>query len=107
MTKRAPIFAPPDSKLTQNRLEQVLSHYTDAVVDIKYDVVDYRTGKVGRIEVIRNPQKLPYRVSKSIGDKKRILQNQIFVRHGSQTEEPTADELKALQEEGNRARSSP
>ena len=100
-------FGPPDSKLTQNRLEQVLSHYTDAVVDIKYDVVDYRAGKVGKIEVIRNPQKLPYRVSKSIGDKKRVLQNQIFVRHGSQTEEPTADELKALQEEGNRARSSP
>lgn len=97
-------FGPPDSKLTQNRLEQVLSQYTDAVISIKYDVVDYRAGKVGKIEVLRDPKKVPYRVSKSIGDKKRILQNQIFVRHGSQTEVPTADELKALQDEGNRAR---
>lgn len=102
---------PPDSKVTQNRIEQILAGYVKPYVDVRYEVVDYRAGKVGKLEVLREPVKLPYCVAKSLGDKsagdkKRIAEGQIFVRHGSQTEEPTTDELLALQEEGNRARAS-
>lgn len=107
--KKREYYGPPDPKLTQNHLEHLMAQYTAPVVDIHYEVVDYRKGKVGMLEVLRDPQKLPYRVAKSLGDKaagdkKRIEQDQIFVRHGSQVETPSADELQELQDEGERAR---
>ena len=95
---------PPDQRIDQNRLEQVSAAYTTPVVDIRYDVVDYRDGPVGMLEVSRDPKKLPYSVARSIGDRKRLEQGDIFVRHGSQVEKPTALELQALQDEGNQAR---
>jgi len=98
-------YGPPDPRITQNRLEQLLSRYTDPVVDIRYEVADYRSGPVGLLEVVRNSEKLPYRVAKALTGKKRIDVGQVFVRHGSQTEEPTEAERLALQEEGDRARS--
>jgi hypothetical protein len=98
---------PPDQHIVQDRLEQILSVYTTPVVDIRYDVVDYREGPVGMLEVLRNPKKLPYSVAKSIGEKKRIEQGNIFVRHGSQVEKPTSLELQALQDEGNQTRFNP
>lgn len=102
--------SPPDSKITQNHLEQLLARYTKPVVRIRYDVVDYRSGKVGRLEVLRDPAELPYRVaqsagSKGTGGKRMITIDQIFVRHGSQTEEPTSLELQALNNEAAYARS--
>ena len=69
------------------------------------EVLGYREGPVGGIEVLRDPKKLPYEVSRSVGDCKRIEKGKVFVRHGSQTEEPTAAELRALLQEGDRARS--
>jgi len=59
------------------------------------------------LEVIRDPQKLPYTVARSIGEKKRVEQGDIFVRHGSQVEKPTLYELQALQDEGDQARLKP
>jgi hypothetical protein len=95
----------------QDDLEQILSVYADPMVEICYDIVEYYHGPVGRLRILRDPAKLPYRVAKSIGDKKlgnkkRIEEGQVFVRHGSQTEEPTDAELQALLEEGNRARAA-
>lgn len=75
-------------------------------MEIRYDIVEYYHGPVGRLRILRDPAKLPYRVGKSIGDKKRIVEDQVFVRHGSQTEEPTDAELQALLEESNRARAA-
>ena len=103
---------PPDPSVTQNRVEQILAQYAAPVVDVRYEVVDYRAGKVGKLEVHRDPRKLPHSVARSLGDKaagdkKRIVATQVFVRHGSQTEEPTPGELLALQEEGDRARARP
>jgi hypothetical protein len=103
--------SPPDTKVTQNRIEQILAGYAKPYVDVRYEVVDYRAGKVGKLEVLREAVKLPYSVAKSLGDKtagdkKRIVEGQIFVRHGSQTEEPAPDELLALQDEGDHARAS-
>jgi len=96
----------PDPSVTQNRIEQVLARYLTPSVDVRYEVVPYKGGHLGRLEVLRDPKKLPYRVSKSLGDKKRIVEDQIFVRHGSQTEAPTATELQALRDEAERAKSS-
>jgi Schlafen, AlbA_2 len=104
-------YGPPDPKLTQNHLEQLLARYTKPVVLIRYDVVDYQRGKVGRLEVLRDPAALPYQVKQIVGGKgaggKRMVEiDQIFVRHGSQTEEPSLDELQALYDEATYARSS-
>jgi hypothetical protein len=105
-------YGPPDSSLTQNKIEQVLARLTSPVVEVKYQIINYRFGPVGQIEVLRDPKKLPYCVaeregSKDKGGKRQIEKDQIFVRHGSQTEKPTDEELKAIKEEGNRARVSP
>ena len=100
--------APPDSTVTQNRMEQILADLTDPVVTIRYAIVDYRLGKVGKLEVIREPEKLPYRASKDVFDeagKKRLEKDKVYVRHGSQTEAPTDAELAALEDEGRHARS--
>jgi Putative DNA-binding domain len=99
--------APPDVKITQNRLEQILASNVTPNVEVKYDVVSYRAGNVGRIEVIRDPKKLPYKVATNMkGEKKSIYQGQIFVRHSSQCEEPTSDEVRLIQAEGDKARST-
>jgi Putative DNA-binding domain len=97
-------FGPPDPKLTQDHLEQLASAYTEPIVSLRFTKVPYRSGIVGKFEVVRDPEKLPYKVAKQVGGKKRIDVGQIFVRHGSQVEEPTPAELQALIDEGNRAR---
>jgi len=75
------------------------------MAEIRYDIVEHYHGPVGRLHILRDSAKLPYRVAKSVGHEKRIEKGQIFVRHGSLTEEPTDEELQALLEEGERARS--
>lgn len=95
----------PDPNLSQDHLEQILAAYTDPPVEIRYDVVEHYQGPVGRVRVLRDPAKLPYAVARSVGDKKRVREGQIFVRHGSQTEEPTSRELAALHAEGENTRS--
>jgi hypothetical protein len=102
-------YAPPDPAVTQNRIENILAEYTAPNLEVRYETIAYKGGLVGRLEVFRDPKKLPYKVArslgnKSLGDKKPIRIGQVFVRHGSQTEEPTAAELQAIQEEAARAR---
>lgn len=98
---------PPDKKIAQNHLEQLIARYVHPNLQIRYEVVDYRLGQVGKLEVLREPAKLPYKVSRSLaGEKRPITEGQVFVRHGSQTEEPTEAELRAIEEEGERARAA-
>jgi hypothetical protein len=68
-------------------------------------VFGYKGGTVARLEVLRDARKLPYSLAKTFGDKKRVVEKQIFVRHGSQTEAPTPAELDAILEEAKRATS--
>jgi len=103
-------FAPPDITVTQDRMEDILSDLTDPVVSIRYEIVDYKQGKVGKLEVIREPEKLPYRAKKDViieekgKGKKGLEKDKIYVRHGSHTESPSEFELEALIEEGKRTR---
>ncbi len=80
---------------------------TDPVINVRYEIVDYRLGKVGKLEVIREAEKLPYRAAKDMivdeKGKKGLEKDKVYVRHGSQTEAPTDTELQALQDEGRRA----
>ncbi len=100
---------PPNPKLTPNHIEQLLQEYTKPMVQIRYQVVDYREGPVGKLKVFREPTHLPYAVRKSLGsltDKRHITEGDIYVRHGSQVQHPTPEELQALHEEGEQARLS-
>ncbi len=101
-------FGPPDAKITQNRIEQILARYIEPYIDVHYEAVECRVGRVGKLEVIRDPQKLPYHVKEQMNREKKppLMPGDLFVRHGSQVEKPTDAELLALQEEGNHARST-
>lgn len=100
-------FAPPDTTITQEIMEQHLANLTDPIVNIRYEIVDYQKGKVGKLEIIREPEKLPYKAKKDLTDekgKKGLEKGKVYVRHGSHTESPSEIELKMLEEEGKRAR---
>lgn len=101
-------FAPPDERVTQDRMERILADMTDPVVNIRYEVIDYRLGKVGKLEVYREADKLPYRASKDVivdeKGRKGLEKDKVYVRHGSQTESPTDAELQVLEREGKSAR---
>jgi hypothetical protein len=104
-------FVPPNPDLNQDDFERLIGEYTQPHVDVKYDQVEYKKGLVGKLEVIRDPQNLPYRVAKTLGDKlkgdkKQIFKGQIFVRHGSQVVVARGTEQKELLEESKRARSN-
>lgn len=99
-------YSLPDPNVTQNRIEQILAYSIEPNLDVRYEVMSYKDGKIGVLEVIRDPKKLPYRVAKALADKGRMTENQIFVRHGSQTESPSESELEALRKEAERAQGS-
>jgi hypothetical protein len=91
-------YALPDTTVTQNRMEHILADLSDPVVNIRYEVVDYRLGEVGKLEVMREPEKLPYRASQDVlideKGKKGLEKDKVYVRHGSQTEALQRPSLK-------------
>ena len=94
-----------DPGINQDRLEDILNAYCLEAPKIRYATVPYGDGcNVGLIELFREPEKIPYQVSKDLGGKKGIQEGDIFVRHGSQTEAPTPAELEELNKEGAAAR---
>ena len=101
-------FGPPDSRITQNRIEQLLAQYIHPYVDVRYEAVEYRAGRVGKLEVLRDPKKLPYRVKEQMNRDRKppLVPGDLFVRHGSQAVKPEEAEVLALQEESDRANSN-
>jgi hypothetical protein len=95
----------PDRQVTQNRIEQILARYVEPSIDVHYEQVKYRSGIVGKLEILRDPKKLPYRVKETINRAKKpsLKPGDTFVRHGSQVVMPDKTELQALQEEDDRA----
>lgn len=100
--------APPDpKKITADNIERVLAQYTAPVVEVKYETMNYGgSGDIGIIKIKRDRTKLPYKPAMSFGDKKRISEDQIFVRHGSQTQEATVSEIESLEAEALRAKAA-
>jgi predicted HTH transcriptional regulator len=91
-----------DPAITQNRLEQILNAYAAPVPQIRYHRVAWEQGEIGVIKVLRDPAKVPYRVTKTLA---HISKGDVYVRHGSQVEPPTPAELAALEAEGQAAAS--
>lgn len=93
-----------DPKITQEQLEQILHAYCQPPIRIKYARVPYLSGEVGIVEVFRNPEDIPYRVTKELGGQDGIKVGDMYVRHGSRTEPPSEAELLDLVREGEKAR---
>jgi len=105
--------APPGGKITQQVIESVLNHLTSPVVSVRYEELDYREGKVGKLEILREPVKLPYRAARTVkgpNNKTCLRENAVYVRHNTMNQElididnKTHPELINLIEEGERAR---
>src|SRR2546428_921916 len=75
-----------DARLTQDRMEQVLSAYLDPVPAIRYRTFAYAGGTAGVVEAIQQAWDIPYRVKAAIH---KLAVGDVFVRHGSQVENPT------------------
>jgi hypothetical protein len=95
------VTAALSSRITQDRLQQVLNRYADPPPHISYTTHLWRGSVVGLIEITREPIRLPYKVSRRIGKRN---EGEVFVRHGTITEPPTPRELQALHDEGLNAR---
>jgi hypothetical protein len=95
---------PVDASIEQNRLEQILNEYAEPAPSIRFFTVEHASGSgaIGVVEVRRDPTKVPHRMERGGG---KIVAGKVYVRHGSQVEEPTPDELLALEAEGAAARS--
>ncbi len=105
--KTRKFHAPPDPTVTQDRIEQVLNNLTVPVVTVRYDTPAYYEDKVGCLEVIREPFKLPYRAAVDVTgekNKKRLEKDAVYVRHGSHSDVATGIELQDLIDEGQRAK---
>jgi hypothetical protein len=92
-----------DPAIDQNRLEHILNAYAASAPQIRYYRITWDQGEVGIIKVLRDPAKVPYRVTKALA---HINKGDVYVRHGSQVERPTTAELAALQAEGQAAASA-
>ena len=91
---------PPDPAVTRNRIEQIVNMYTRPTVRVHYDVVPYRLGPVGLLEVLREPADLPYRVARGLrGEKRGMKEGQVFIRRNTQRAEANAEEVAALEAE--------
>jgi hypothetical protein len=97
-------IAAPDPAISQDHLEQLISAYIEPSLTVRYSATDYRSGTVGKLEVIREAAKLPYVSKRELQAKRHVSAGQWFVRHGSQVEEPTPAERQAIIEEAARAR---
>jgi len=92
-------LGPPDSALTQDRLQQIVDEYIVPHLDIRYTLIEYRRGTVGRLEVLPARIRLPYRVQKDLmGKKKQVVAGTVYTRHGAHTVPATEVDLTELAE---------
>lgn len=67
-----------DSRIDQDRLEQILSQYAEPMPEVRYFTVPMPGGaEAGVIEVRRDPARVPYKVRRDIG---RAGAGSVFVR---------------------------
>ena len=98
----APYAQPVDATITQERLEQILQSYAEPWPPIRYRVAQWQATTVGILQVLREPEKLPHLPTRTLA---RLVEGEVYVRHGSHTEPATPAERESLFAEGRRARS--
>lgn len=98
----------PGSEITQERIEAALKQYSSPAVRVRYSTVDFRDGKVGKLEVFRDKHNLPYRATETVrsrpNGKPHLTAGAVYVRLNSLIMEADEQEIERLQQEGDRAR---
>lgn len=90
-----------DPAINQDQLENILNVNATPAPRVIYARVPWESGHLGLIEVIREPQHLPYNAKRNLA---HLQTGNVYVRHSSHTETASAEELKSLEAEGQRAR---
>lgn len=96
-----PHESPVDGAITQERLEQILQSYAEPWPTIRYRSTQWQATTVGIVQVSREPQKIPYLPTRTLS---KLVEGEVYVRHGSHTEPATPAERESLIAEGKRAR---
>jgi len=101
---KQPKEAPPPEGIEED-VQRILSTYCQPLIETEYEIVKIKGVSVGALSIYRKSVDLPYRVKKTVGGDKNLIEvDDIFIRHGRLSERPTYQELEALILEGNRAR---
>lgn len=91
-----------DVSIDKDRLEDILGTRANAVPALTMMAVPWPGGIVGLIQVIRDPLRLPYRISHNLTEK--IRAGDVFVRRGSHVAKADAEELADLEAEAAHAK---
>ena len=97
--------------LSEERLQTIVSTYTDPVLRVRYTKAGYHRGPVGMLQVHRDTTELPYAVRKTLGstdktDKsaRQVRQGQVFLRDGTVTRAARLEEIERLRADAERVR---
>lgn len=102
-TKKPKETPPPEA--IEEDIQRILSTYCQPSMEIEYEIAKAKGGSVGVLSIYRKSVDLPYRVKKTVGGGKNLIEvDEIFIRHGRLSERPTYPELEALILQGYRAR---
>ena len=97
----------PDPKITQEKIEAALKEYSAPAVRVQYAEVNFRDGKVGKLEVFRDKQNLPYRATKTVRSepkgKLHLKEAAVYVRFNSLIMEADEQEIERLKQESDLA----
>lgn len=94
-----------DPKVTADRIEDILDHYTKPTVTLRYRPFGWLDrGQAAVLEIERDRSRVPYRVKAPIGKERRIEVGQTYVRHGSHVVLASDEEVSDLEAEAIRAR---
>ncbi len=96
-------FAPPDPEVDTERIQQIINRYSSPPVPIRYEEMDHPIGKIGVLEVTRNPTALPHRFAKDMNGKTPRKEGEWFVRHSLHVEHPSDRERELIELEAQRA----
>lgn len=96
--------SPLEGAMSEDRLESLVNAYiAPPQPRLRLIRVPSGAGEVGVVELTRDPRHVPYRVSKAI---QKLRVGDVFVRHGTHSARPDAEELADLEAEARRARAA-
>lgn len=93
--------SPPSPAVDAHKMESVLAAYCAPVPLIRYSTVPMPEGAAGLIEVLDDPPRLPYKLSRDVW---KLRAGSVFVRHNTLVAVADGEELEALVGIGRRAR---
>lgn len=95
-----------DPRVTQDRIEDLLAHYTQPTVTARYRVFDWDDSSLASvIEIVRDRKMVPYRVRARLAGAKRTIEvGDVYTRRGSHVTQADDEEIAGLEAEAIWAR---